>query len=71
MRKKELLRMIQERAKSCGITFRKSRSGSNHDIYTLGNTTLIIGRHSTLKPNDARATLNQTESELGAKWWQQ
>ena len=69
MRKRELRILIEERAKICNVTFRWKREGGNHTIYTLGNSTIIIGRHRELKEGDKDATLKQTELELGEKWW--
>jgi len=62
--------MISDEAEENGITFRYLREGANHTIFLLGKGKIKIGRHSTLKPGDVRATLQETEKELGAKWWQ-
>ena len=70
MRRRELLKLISERADELKVTFRYLREGANHTIFVLGKRTIKIGRHSTLKPGDVRATLHETERELGAKWWQ-
>ena len=70
MRRRELLKLIRERAEMFEITFCLLREGSNHTIYRLGNSSIKVGRHSSLKPGDVRATLHETEKELGVKWWQ-
>jgi hypothetical protein len=69
MRSRDLKILIKKRAEECNVTFRLKREGANHSVFTLGNSTIIIARHRELKEGDMRATLNQTESELGAKWW--
>jgi hypothetical protein len=70
MRRRELIKLIRGRAKFCNVTFSFHREGANHTIYTLGNSYIKIGRHAPLKPGDGRATLQETEKELGEKWWQ-
>jgi hypothetical protein len=69
MRRRELKRLIHQRSIEVGVEFRFKRQGSNHEIFTLGSLTIVIGRHKELKPGDVSAILNETELELGEKWW--
>jgi hypothetical protein len=67
MRRRELLKMINEHARRNGkkVTYRE---GGNHTFYTVGETVFPIGRHVEVKPGEARNIVRKLVKEFGEGW---
>jgi hypothetical protein len=70
VRRADLIRAIAREAKRQGVAWAIAREGANHTIFTLGRLRLPIPRHVEIGERLARAILDETEAELGRRWWQ-
>lgn len=69
VKKKELLKIINEAAKERGILFVELRHRGEHYVYLLGRTQIQIGKHKELKHGEYMKIVKDCEQELGARWW--
>jgi hypothetical protein len=67
MKRKELLKLINEHARRTGkkVTYRE---GGNHTFYTVGSTKFPIGRHVEVKPGEERNIVRKLVKEFGKDW---
>ncbi len=66
---KQLPKKIRKAAKQQGVSFRKARSWSNHDIWHLDDTVIPIPRHTEILEITAEEICKEYERVLGKDWW--
>ena len=59
MKRNALLRQLVAIAAEKGMTFALVRHGANHDVYDLGGTRVIVGRHADIPEPTARDTIRK------------
>lgn len=67
MKRKELIRLINEHARRTGknVTYRE---GGRHTACTVGATTVSIGRHVEIKRGEERSIVRELSKEFGTDW---
>ena len=71
MRRRELLKLVTERAAAMDKRFEKvATSGrGSHEKWRVGAVQVAVPRHTDVNELTARAILRATEPELGEGWW--
>lgn len=69
VKKRELKKQINEKAKEKGILFVELRHRGDHEVYLLGKTRIQFGKHNVLKHGEFYAIVKDCEQELGVGWW--
>lgn len=65
----EILKKLRKAARSAGYSFEFSRSGGNHDIYTLDGVMIVIPRHRDINELTTLSIYKAAADKLGKKWW--
>ncbi len=69
VKKRELKKLINVKAKERGILFVELRHRGDHEVYLLGKTKIQFGKHKALKHGEFYAIVKDCEQELGVGWW--
>jgi len=69
VKKRELKKLINERAREKGILFVELRHRGPHEVYLLGKTQIQFGKHTEIKDGEFWSIVKDCEAELGARWW--
>lgn len=67
MKRRDLLRIIRNRANVEGKSYTLSEGGS-HSRLTVGNTKVSIPRHTEIPLGTVRIIMRALEAELGKDW---
>jgi predicted RNA binding protein YcfA (HicA-like mRNA interferase family) len=71
MRRRDLLRTINQAAKESGLVFAELRNKGDHEIYSLNGQRVSVPRHTEINEITARGILNTLAETLGKEkdWW--
>ncbi|MDI3421844.1 hypothetical protein [Streptomyces luteolus] len=61
MKKRDLIRTLNQMASDKGVSFSLRRQGSGHEVWNFGTKTLIIPRHTEIAEGTARAIVRGAE----------
>jgi hypothetical protein len=61
MKRRELIKELQELAKRRGLTLELARRGGNHDIYQVGDYKFPVARHAEIPERTAQKILKEVE----------
>lgn len=61
MKRRELVKELQELARQRGLTLDLVRRGGNHDIYQVGDFRFPVARHAEIPELTARKILKEVE----------
>lgn len=69
MKRSDLLRQLEQGAKSQRLALVLLRSQGGHDVYVLDGLRLAIPRHRELAEGTADGIRRRAEQKLGRRWW--
>jgi hypothetical protein len=69
MRRKEVIKRIDEAAKEQGRELKLLRHGARHDVYLLGSSRIPIPRHKEFSNQFAEVVWRECSDVLGEGWW--
>jgi len=70
VKRRDLVRTIEEAARARGVPWEFVRQGAEHEIWAIDGRTFSIPRHREIREPTARAILKSMEKELGDRWWE-
>lgn len=69
VKRKTLIKKINEAAKTRSVGWDLVRQGANHEIWQCGNTKTVIPRHNEINEMTAEGICKGLAPELGEDWW--
>jgi mRNA interferase HicA len=69
MRRNDLLRRIENAARTRGVALVLVREGGDHEIWRCGGRQISLPRHREINEMTALAIFRLLQSELGEEWW--
>lgn len=69
MKRRAVIKKIEQSAKHQGISWRLHSEGANHSIYMLAGKRIPIERHSEIDDLLAERVFKECEEVLGRRWW--
>lgn len=69
MKRRDLLRAIDEAAKAAGLPWTLVREGASHELWELDGTRVTIPRHRAINELTALGILRELDAKLGKDWW--
>jgi hypothetical protein len=69
VKRKDVIRKINQAATSRGIQWHLHSEGANHTIYLLGGKRIPIARHAEIDDLLAERVFKECEEVLGSRWW--
>jgi mRNA interferase HicA len=64
-----LVRKIRDAAAGRGVDFEMRRQRGSHQMWTCGQTAVVIPKHTEVNELTARGIFKTLEAELGKEWW--
>ena len=61
MKRRDLLKVLEQTAASEGLTFEFHREGASHTVYRLGTQNVAIGRHREIPEQTANRIIRDAE----------
>jgi hypothetical protein len=69
MKRRALIKRIQEAAAARGLACFLTRQGGRHEFWEVGDIRLSIPRHRDINDWTAEAIMRDLERVLGEGWW--
>lgn len=69
MKYRDLVSKIRKAAKTKGVRFEMLRQKGSHQMWTCGNTAVVIPQHTEVNEITATSICKTLEAELGEGWW--
>ena len=69
MKYRDLVSKIRKAAKAQDVRFEKVRQRGSHEMWTCGNTSVVIPHHNEVNEITAQGICKTLEAELGEGWW--
>lgn len=69
MKRRALIRRIEEAAAARGLACRLVRQGSRHEFWQVGDARFAIPRHREINDWTAEAIMRDLGPILGEDWW--
>ena len=69
MKRRAVIKKIEQGAKRSGVSWTLHSEGANHAIYMLGGKRIPIERHTEIDDLLAEKVFKECEEVLGKRWW--
>lgn len=69
MKRKDLIKKINEAAKDADLEWAFLREGGKHTVYTLDGIRIPIPRHNEIVEGTAEGIMKDCQEKLGEGWW--
>lgn len=69
VKRRDVIRKIEQVARSRDVSWQLHSEGANHSIYLLEGKRIPISRHAEIDDLLAERVFKECEEVLGARWW--